>query len=239
MLKLKAIEPESVTLAGENVPVRIRRSAAAKRMILRICDVSGDVKVTLPKRTSIRAASRFIAEHTGWLEKTRAAMPVAEQVTDGYTIHYRGQPCALVFSGQAPRKVAVGDGTIVVGGPVDLAPKRLLNWLKTEARQQLDLCASHHAATLGVSYARIGIGDMRSRWGSCSSARTLKFNWRLIMAPDDVLDYVAAHEVAHLLEMNHSPRFWAHVMKCCPEFDRQRKWLRTGPGQALMKVRFD
>ena len=239
MLKPRVSEPLSVALGDEDVPVRIRRSAAAKRMILRICDMSGEVKLTLPKRTSLRTANRFVQENTGWLNKTRQALPRAEAVTDGASLPFRGARYQLVFSGISPRKVVVGDGVITVGGPVDLAAKRLLAWLKKEARSHLERSAARHAGTLGVSYSRIGIGDMRSRWGSCSSTRTLKFNWRLIMAPDDVLDYVAAHEVAHLLEMNHSPRFWAHVMRCCPQFDRQRGWLKSADGRGLMKVRFD
>ncbi|WP_417450358.1 M48 family metallopeptidase [Kordiimonas sp.] len=238
MLKLRASEPESVLLAGEEVPVRIRRSATAKRMILRICDATGDVKLTLPKRASLRAAHRFLAENTGWLAKTRAAMPQPEAVADGQNLMYRGRLFRLAFSGMPPRKITVDEMIITVGGPRDLAATRLLGWLKKEARHHLTASADRHAQTLGVSYSRIGIGDMKSRWGSCSSARTLKFNWRLIMAPEDVLDYVAAHEVAHLLEMNHSPRFWAHVLTCCPEFDRQRKWLKSASGQSLMKVRF-
>lgn len=239
MLKLRASDPESITLGGEEVPVRLRRSASAKRMILRVCELTGDVKLTLPKRTSARAAERFINENSGWLLKTRQAQSLAEQVTHGGSIRFRGREYQLAFTGVSPRRVIVDEMAIQVGGPVDMAPRRLLGWLKEEARGRLEESAAQHAATLGVSYERLGIGDMRSRWGSCSSARTLKFNWRLIMAPDDILDYVAAHEVAHLLEMNHSPRFWAHVMRCCPEFDRQRKWLKSKNGQALFKVRFD
>jgi len=239
VLKLKASDPEFVSLGGEDVPVRLRRSASAKRMILRVCDVTGDVKLTLPKRTSAKAATRFISENSGWLLKTRQAQSLGEQVAHGGTVQFRGQEYRLEFTGDSPRRVTLDGDTITVGGPTDMAARRLLTWFKAEARKQLDASAAKHALTLGTHYSRIGIGDMRSRWGSCSSARTLKFNWRLVMAPDDILDYVAAHEVAHLLEMNHSPRFWAHVMRCCPEFDRQRRWLKSKHGQALFKVRFD
>lgn len=239
MLKLRANDPAHVTLAGEDVPVHIRRSAAAKRMILRVCEITGDVKLTLPKRTSARAAERFIAENTAWLVKTRHAQPRAETVMSGHILHYRGESHELLFTGTSPRRVTREASVIAVGGPVDMAAKRLQSWLKAEARTRLEESAARHAAALGVRYGRIGLGDMRSRWGSCSSAGTLKFNWRLIMAPDDILDYVAAHEVAHLLEMNHSPRFWSHVMRCCPEFDRSRKWLKSHQGRALFTVRFD
>lgn len=207
-------------------------------MILRICDVSREVKLTLPKRTSLRAARQFMEKHTAWLEDTRAALPTAPSVADGAYFSFRGVPHRLEFTGVSPRTVVQGDGVITIGGPKDMAPKRLMSWLKLEARAQLRRCADHHASQLGVSFDRLAIGDMRSRWGSCSSARTLKFSWRLIMAADEVLDYVVAHEVAHLLEMNHSPQFWAHVEKLRPDYKVQRKRLKGAEGQALMAVRF-
>ncbi|WP_417464114.1 M48 family metallopeptidase [Kordiimonas sp.] len=232
-------EPLHITLSGEEVPVRVRRSAQAKRMILRICDVSREVKLTLPKRASLRAARKFMEKHTGWLEDARAALPRAPTLMDGTMFSFRGVPHRLVFTGESPRKVTREGGTITIGGPRDMAPKRLMSWLKSEARAQLKRCADHHAEMLGVSFDRLAVGDMRSRWGSCSSAGTLKFNWRLIMTADEVLDYVAAHEVAHLREMNHSPRFWAHVEKLRPDYRAQRKRLKGAEGQALMAVRFE
>ncbi|WP_417459619.1 M48 family metallopeptidase [Kordiimonas sp.] len=232
-------EPLHITLSGEEVPVRVRRSGRAKRMILRICDISKEVKLTLPKRASLRAARKFMEKHTSWLEDARAALPTAPLVMDGTFFSFRGVPHRLEFTDMSPRKVTQGDGVITVGGPRDMAPKRLMSWLKSEARAQLRRCADHHAEALGITFDRLAIGDMRSRWGSCSSARTLKFNWRLIMAADEVLDYVVAHEVAHLLEMNHSPRFWAHVGQLRPDYKIQRKRLKGAEGQALMAVRFE
>ena len=190
------------------------------------------------QRASLRAARQFMEKHTTWLEDARAASPLAP-VVDSSMFSFRGVPHRLVFTGESPRKVTRDAGVITVGGPRDMAPKRLMSWLKTEARAQLRRCADHHASQLGVGFDRLAIGDMRSRWGSCSSAKTLKFNWRLIMAADEVLDYVVAHEVAHLLEMNHSPRFWAQVEKLRPDYTTQRKRLRGTEGQALMAVRFE
>lgn len=120
---------------------------------------------------------------------------------------------------------------------MDLAPRRLEAWLKKVAKDRLTLACETHAGRLGALYNRVSIGDMKSRWGSCSSRGTLRFNWRLVLAPEAVLDYVAAHEVAHLLEMNHSDRFWAHVEKCRPDYAGQRKWLRVHGG-ALFAIKF-
>ena len=232
-------EPFHLMLSGEKVPVRVRRNAQAKRMILRICETTGDVKLTLPKRAKLDAAHRFVAEQAGWIEANRHGLGAAAAMCDGAALGFRGMQHRLCFTGTAPRRVACADGVITVGGPKDLAAKRLLAWLKAEARKQLVARASHHATGLGTSFARLSIGDMKSRWGSCSSRRTLRFNWRLIMAPDHILDYVAAHEVAHLLEMNHGPNFWAHVATVHPGHMASRRWLKSEAGRALMRVRFD
>ncbi len=112
------------------------------------------------------------------------------------------------------------------GDPEGL-PLRVTRYLKKQAKADLTRAVTRHCDTLGVEYKAISVKDTRSRWGSCTSDGQLSFSWRLIMAPPKVLDYVAAHECAHLLEMNHSPKFWAHVAKCVPDWKRQRAWLRT------------
>jgi predicted metal-dependent hydrolase len=110
----------------------------------------------------------------------------------------------------------------------------VLDFLKAEARARLADCAMHHAERLGVHPSRITVRDTASRWGSCSSARGLSFSWRLILAPDFVLDYVVAHEVAHLKEMNHGPRFWAHVRTLIAEFEAAQDWLKAN-GRELQR----
>ena len=134
--------------------------------------------------------------------------------------------------------VGAGEGeteempVIDVMGPCEHAPRRLESWLKKRAGERLRERAAHHARCLGLSFSRIGVRDQATRWGSCSSRGSLSFSWRLIMAPPHVLDYVAAHEVAHLKEMNHSPRFWALVARAVPEYRKARVWLHEN-GQDL------
>ena len=114
-----------------------------------------------------------------------------------------------------------------VGGDLRHLSRRLADWLAKEARADLQAAVSRHTDTLGLSYRRIVVRDQKSRWGSCSTTGTLSFSWRLVMAPPHVLDYVAAHEVAHLREMNHGRGFWRLVEQLCPGFETSRRWLRT------------
>lgn len=224
-------EPLTVQLRGEAVPVRIRRNAQARRMVLRICRESGDIKLTLPKRTGEASAARFIEEHLDWIVTERRKVAENAPLSDGDILPFQGQDFQVHFTDCSPRRVTLSENDIRVGGPADHANRRLLAWLKGAAKEKLAARSVVHAAALGVTYSRISIGDMRSRWGSCSARGTLRYNWRLVMAPPEILNYVAAHEVAHLREMNHSPRFWALVASLDPDFNRHRNWLKSDGGR--------
>ncbi len=140
----------------------------------------------------------------------------------------RGVEHELVFEhGRALPRIETGHPPRLVAPAPDVAlfESRLLRFFKDEARRDLIDRVAHHAVTLGVRPVRLQVKELRSRWGSCSADGVLSFSWRLILAPPFVLDYLAAHEVAHLKEMNHSRRFWAHVRRCMPEYDRGRRWL--------------
>ena len=108
-----------------------------------------------------------------------------------------------------------------------MLPRRLRDWLTTEARRDIVERVNRHAANLGLHAGRVTVRDQKSRWGSCSTTGALSFSWRLIMAPSFVLDYVAAHEVAHLAEINHGPRFWALVARTMPQTEEAKRWLLT------------
>ncbi len=136
------------------------------------------------------------------------------------------------------RSVRLGDGVIEVPErDVARTPARLAAFLKHHARLALADASAHHAANLGRKHGRITLRDTRSRWGSCNARGDLMYSWRLIMAPPEVLDYVAAHETAHLVEMNHSDAFWAQVAKTCPDFGPPRLWLKRN-AQSLHRYRF-
>ena len=123
-------------------------------------------------------------------------------------------------------------------GPPAQVPARLKGFLRAQARADITAAVRAHSARLGRPFARLSLRDTRSRWGSCSAEGNLMLSWRLVMAPPAVLDYVAAHEVAHLVELNHSPRFWALVERLCPDHATQRRWLAEN-GTALHRYRFD
>lgn len=118
-----------------------------------------------------------------------------------------------------------GEKILCVAGGVEHLTRRVHDFLKREARRELTEASHRYADVLGVKVKRLTIRDQSSRWGSCTSAGALSFSWRLILAPPYVLDYLAAHEVAHLVEMNHSARFWKVVGRICPATERAKKWL--------------
>ncbi|MEP2718933.1 SprT family zinc-dependent metalloprotease [Pseudophaeobacter sp.] len=222
-------------LPGEPpVPLVLRRSARAKRISLRISALDGRVTLTLPARLPAREALEFAAEKESWIRDHLARHPALVEVAIGSRVSIEGQQ-RLVVAGQK-RGVRLTPNEVMVGGN---SPARSLErYLKELARDRLAAASDHYAAQVGRSYAKLSLRDTRSRWGSCSSAGTLMYSWRLILAPPEVLSYVAAHEVAHLVEMNHSADFWAVVAQLCGDSSAARQWLRE-EGSSLHRYRFD
>lgn len=221
----------------ETIAITLRRSARARRVSLRVSGLDGQVTLTVPSRVALRAAETYARDQAGWIAAALARLAPPVTVGPGVVIPLEGQgrPVQAVAGRGAVR--LRDDGTIAVPGPpAQLAP-RLRAWLQQLARDRLAAAADRHAALLGRPYRRLVLRDTRSRWGSCSSAGVLMFSWRLVMAPPFVLDYVAAHEVAHLAEMNHSPRFWAVVAQLLPEYRPAQEWLRQN-GRGLHVFRF-
>jgi len=215
--------------------VSLRRSARARRYSLRVSQLDGRVTLTLPKRAPLAEGLAFLQEKEQWIRGHLAAQQPEQIVSIGGTVPFLGRPVPLVAGGG--RVARLVDGRLVVPGPEDRAAARVKAFLKIQARDRLVAAADRHAAALGRRYGRFTLRDTRSRWGSCSSRGDLMFCWRLVMAPPDILDYVAAHEVAHLVEMNHSPAFWAVVARLVDDYKAPRAWLRAN-GAALHRVRF-
>ncbi len=203
-------------------------SARAKRLSLRVSRADGSVRLSLPKTATLKMAEDFVAEKAAWIRKHSAAAPTLEPVGFGTQLPMRGQIMEVV-PGKG-RRAVVSDGVIVCPGQSHMVGPRVAALLKLEARAELKAATDKYAAMLGKSPNRISLKDTRSRWGSCSSQGNLNYSWRLIMAPPAVLDYVAAHEVAHLAVMDHSPRFWKTVRDMCPGFEAQKTWLRRQGG---------
>ena len=217
------------------IPLILRRSARAKRISLRISQLDGRVTLTLPKRLAQREALAFAASKEDWIRKHLAARGEDVAVGLGTELPLGGQ-MVRVIAGQG-RSIQLGVAEVGVPGAADRVGKRLGAYLKEVARDRLASACDDYAALLGKSYTRITMRDTRSRWGSCTSDGALMFSWRLIMAPPEVLDYVAAHEVAHLAEMNHSPAFWAGVERIYGPYKEARGWLRQH-GNGLHRYRF-
>ena len=218
------------------VEVKLRRHARARRLSLRVSRLDGRATLTLPLRVSEHEGLAFLREREDWLRDHLGEVAPERRPEIGGTVPFAGAELPIVAGRvRGPR---LQDGVLVVPGDPDRLGPRVAAFLKVQARDRLAEAAGRHADALGRSHGRLTLRDTRSRWGSCSSRGDLMFSWRLIMTPPDVLDYVAAHEVAHLAHMDHSTAFWACVERLFPDFRTCRGWLRDH-GADLHRVRFD
>ncbi len=219
------------------IEIVMKRSGKARRFSLRVSRLDGRVTLTLPARARETEALRFLQAQEGWLRQTLAEMPevTGETVRIGGRIPLEGR--LLRLEAATGRSVRVEGERLLVPGDPAQAGARVAAWLKVLARDRLARASGHYAALVGRSYTGLTLRDTRSRWGSCSPAGALMYSWRLIMAPPPVLAYVAAHEAAHLVEMNHSAAYWAVVGRIHPFWQRERAWLRA-EGQSLHRYRF-
>ena len=218
------------------IPLVMRRSARAKRISLRISQLDGRVTLTLPKRLAEGEALAFAREKEDWIRKHLEARGQDVAIGIGTVLPIGGRAHEVVAG--AKRRLEFSDGQVAVPGTPDRIGARLGGYLKQIARARLAEASDHYAARLGKPYTRLTLRDTRSRWGSCTSDGGLMYSWRLILAPPDVLDYVVAHEVAHLAEMNHSAAFWDTVEQLYGAYKTPRRWLRNN-GSDLHRYRFE
>lgn len=211
------------------VEITLRQSARARRFSLRVSRLDGRVTLSMPARAREAEALRFAVDRAGWLRGVLEAAAPRTGLAFGASVPFEGRALALTA---APVPAVRVEGTALLAPPdPDRLCARVVSFLKLAARQRLQTACEAHAGALGRRFSRITLRDTRSRWGSCTADGGLMFSWRLIMAPPAVLDYVAAHEVAHLVEMNHSPAFWAVVRSLMPGYEPHRRWLkREGAG---------
>jgi predicted metal-dependent hydrolase len=235
--------PEAVFVRADDRPIRVavRVSARARSYRLAIPH-RGDPVLTIPAGARWPDAEAFLGRQTAWLAaRVKRAAPTVPFM-DGAVVPVRGRDHRIVATGGLRGRVEVGidsgaPALFVPGLPEHLA-RRLTDWLKAEALADLEARVAVHTRVLGVRASAIRLRAQSTRWGSCSSQGRLNFNWRLILAPPHVLDYVAAHEVAHLLEMNHSPAFWRTVERALPDMAAGRAWLKAH-GSELMAIGTD
>jgi predicted metal-dependent hydrolase len=228
---------DEIELPGDpTIAIRLRRSAAARRYSLRVSRLDGRVTLTMPRRGSRREALSFARDKAAWIRQHLAERPGEVQALPGARIPIAGQ-MRLLEQGPVRRLRLEPDRLVLPAGRAG-SPPAIAAFLRELARDRLRAASDHHAAALGLTFSRLTLRDTRSRWGSCSSQGALMYSWRLILAPASVLDYVAAHEVAHLEEMNHAPAFWAVVARSCPDYAAPRQWLRDH-GEELHRYRFE
>jgi predicted metal-dependent hydrolase len=217
------------------VDIHLHRSARARRFTLRVSARDGSVHLTLPVRAPLAEAQVFLAQNAPWLRERLRTVPPVETVGFGTLLPVEGR--LLRLEPGRVRSPRIEGAVLVVPGDAAQAGRRAGAFLRVVARDLLAAATDRHAAALCRAPGRITLRDPAGRWGSCSPRGDLMFSWRLAMAPPAVLDYVAAHEAAHLAEMNHAPAFWALVAGLCPDFARHRVWLRA-EGAGLHRYRF-
>jgi predicted metal-dependent hydrolase len=248
-LNLGRGETIEVKIRGLEIPMLLRRSVRARRFSLQVSEARRGAVLTMPAYSSFAEADEFLSRHLDWLKERVACLPEPVPFTDGAVVPLRGLAHVLRFEGSVRRRRGVvwveepDDAKIApawpagarvakkrlprlhVSGEEDHAPRRLLDWLKRQAHLDLKFRVDLHARRLNLKPKRIFVRDQTTRWGSCSTTGALSFSWRLVLAPPFVLDYLAAHEVAHLAHMNHGPRFWALVARTMPRHEEARNWL--------------
>ncbi|HEY2837328.1 MAG TPA: SprT family zinc-dependent metalloprotease [Rhizomicrobium sp.] len=231
----RAVREELLAVDGADVAVKVRLNPRARRIVMRVNPLSGDVVVTAPSRGGMGRALDFVRGETQWIARQLRHLPKPVPLLPDAVVPFMGVPHPIRHSqSRGPAPVWREEGALLVSGQVEHAPRRLIDFFKREARTLLASRALEYAARLGVRPSRITVRDTKSRWGSCSHSGSLSFSWRLMLAPEFVRDYVVAHEVAHLKEMNHSPRFWAQVKILSPDMARARQWLRDH-GRTLLR----
>ncbi len=220
------LPPITVDIGGRSVAVAVRRSARAQRMSLRLDPAIGPV-VILPAAARLADAVVFVGHHRIWLAERLARLPDRIALVPGAIVPLLGADHVIRHRPDCRRGVWAEASEVHVSGREEHVPRRVGDFLKAEARRLILPQAFALAARIHRIPCRIGLRDTRTRWGSCSSRGDLSFSWRLVMAPDGVLTYVIAHEVAHLAEMNHSPAFWQVVADLIGDAKPAKAWLKA------------
>jgi predicted metal-dependent hydrolase len=233
LLFRRPAEPRTIEVPfdGAVYRVRLRRHRQARRYTLRIQAATREAVLTLPARGSIKEATAFAGKHGAWIAARLGRLPEPVSLQHGTVVPLRGVPHRIVHRpgvrGTVWTEQDGSDGShlLCVAGDAAHTARRVIDFFKREVRRDVESASRRYALALGVTIKRIGVRDQVSRWGSCSTSGVLSYSWRLIFAPPYVLDYLAAHEVAHLVEMNHSPRFWRLVERLYPDLRRAKAWL--------------
>jgi predicted metal-dependent hydrolase len=216
-----------VKVGERQLPLEIRRHSQARRLTLRLAPDGSAVRVTVPRWARTADALEFARSRADWLETQLAKVPVEVRVEHDATFPFRGATVRIEHSSTAPRRPLLDEDVVRIGGPSENLASRLRRWLQGEARAILADDLAHYCAMAGRSVPMLSLSSAQRRWGSCSARDEIRINWRLIMAPDSVRRSVVAHEVAHLVHFDHSPRFHALLAELFEgEIDAANAWLK-------------
>ena len=207
-------------------PIKVVKSPRARRLTLRIDEKARIPVLTLPPRCSARKAVSFVENHRDWIANMLARLPAAAKFQNGAEIMFMGQTCRIIHRPHARLGVVLENNHIIVSGEAEFLHRRVIDFLKKQAQDRLLELSRQKAALIGCTVNSVIIKDTKSRWGSCSTRRNINYNWRIIMAPAEVIDYLVCHEVSHLAHQDHSPAFWSCVAALCPGYKESRAWLR-------------
>lgn len=224
----KPLEPSEIDCAGMRIAVMFRRNRAARRLVLRLNPEGTAAIVTVPGGVSRAQALEFVERSADWLSERLSQRGASIMLRPGHRIPLRGIDHEIRHLDLRRGTVTVDPVANIINVPGDLphVPRRIADFLKVAARHEITEASKRYAEAMGAKFRRISIRDQKSRWGSCSAAGDLSYSWRLILTPSYVLDYVAAHEVAHLVHMNHGRKFWRLVLTHCPNAGKAKKWLK-------------
>lgn len=232
----------ALRLGEREVMLKLRRSERARRLTLRVDPASFAIELVLPRRASLAEALRFAARQTEWIERRLSKLPSRVALGDGAIVPLLGVSHRLRHIPKARRgveRVLMADGSAelaIGGGESAHIPRRVKDWLRREAHKTIAPLVQDKAAQIGKRITRLSIRDSRTRWGSCSASGALSFSWRLVLTPLQIVDYLAAHEVAHLAELNHGPRFWQRCAELAShDVAASRAWLRKH-GEAILAI---
>jgi hypothetical protein len=222
-----------INIRERSTPLIVRVNRRAKQLILKVDPVAGEILATAPSKRAIPEAIRFAQDRIDWIAAQLTDHLRGKPFSPGMRIPFAGVEHVLINDPASRRSIRIDSElfpAIRVGGQPEHLNRRVSDWLKREARKQITAKVDEYCAVLDNKRSRINIRDTRSRWGSCSSDGVLSFSWRLIMAPPKILNYVAAHECAHLIHLNHSPAFWRVVRSLGVDARAAADWLDSnGP----------
>jgi hypothetical protein len=212
--------------AGEPIELACRVNHRARNIALKVDNATGQAVLVLPSKRALREGLRFAETQLDWLRQHLADIGTRQPFADGASFPLEDRAVRIAALAGLRRELLAGGVLHVPAEEAGLLAMRVRRWLRLRAADRLRERVAVHAAALGVQHGRVAVRDQRTRWGSCTRSGALAFSWRLILAPPAVLDYVAAHEVAHIVELNHSRAFWAQVARLQPDYARHRDWLR-------------